>query len=147
MGLIDDINELFGGVELSGFVDLAQYDDIANGGNGDGKIDTADLIWSELKVWQDFDQDGISDEGELSSLEALGIVSLNLDNTPLGIVTPQGATLRVEGTFTWDNGDIGRTVEAIFELNNVDTKYRGEAGRAPWLDGVNIDCQRVWPDH
>ena len=67
-GRIDDISELFGNRFEGGYAELARYDS-----NGDGKISQADLIWSELRVWQDYNRDGITDTGELKSLSALGI--------------------------------------------------------------------------
>ena len=131
-GLIDDINKLFGGVGVWGFDELAQYY-----ANGDGVIDAADLIYSELQVWQDFDQDGVTDDGELRSLADLGIVSITVDGEALDAVTPQGTTLRERGTFTWDTGEVGNVFEAIFELSDVDTKYMGETGLAEWLTGAD----------
>jgi hypothetical protein len=47
-GRIDDISEMFGDRFQGGYAELAGYDS-----NHDGKISLGDLIWSELKVWQD----------------------------------------------------------------------------------------------
>ncbi len=132
-GRIDDISELFGGVGLSGFGVLGVYDEAANGGNGDGVIDAGDLIWSELRVWQDVDQDGESAASELSTLEDLGIVSISLNSSALDIVTPQGTTLVGTSTFARADGSTGNAFDAVFELNDVDTRYLGETGKAPWL--------------
>ncbi len=132
-GLIDDINELFGGVGVFGFDELATYDL-----NGDGVIDAADLIYSELLIWRDFDKDGVSDDGELMSLADMGIASITVDGEALDVVTPQGTTLRERGTFTWDTGQVGDAFEAIFELDDVDTQYRGETGIAEWLQGADL---------
>ncbi|MBM3210811.1 hypothetical protein FJZ33_01225 [Candidatus Poribacteria bacterium] len=60
-GVIDSGRELFGdqtilktGARAShGFQALAEWD-----GNLDGKIDVNDSIWSNLKIWRDFDGDG-----------------------------------------------------------------------------------------
>ena len=46
--------------------------------DGNGVLDANDTIWNELGVWQDQDQDGITDEGELQSLSEIGITSINL---------------------------------------------------------------------
>lgn len=35
---------------------------------GDGILNNADDVWQELRVWQDLDQDGITDQGELFAL-------------------------------------------------------------------------------
>ena len=50
--------------------------------NGDGVLDANDTSWSEMKVWQDFDQDGVTDEGELQMLESLGISLIKKNNVP-----------------------------------------------------------------
>jgi hypothetical protein len=77
-GRIDDISELFGaaafnGPDDHGFTMLAMHDH-----NGDGVIDANDAVFSELLIWRDFNGDGISDDGELLSLAATGIVSISL---------------------------------------------------------------------
>lgn len=39
--------------------------------NGDGVLDAQDDIWSELRVWQDLNEDGVTDAGELFSLSGV----------------------------------------------------------------------------
>lgn len=82
-GVIDQTRELV----LSSWSDipdatdlqaLAEFDRLENGGNGDGILDRRDAIWAELRVWQDLDQDGESDTGELKTLAALGISQIGL---------------------------------------------------------------------
>lgn len=46
--------------------------------NGDGFLTARDSVWNSLKVWQDIDQDGETDPGELKSLAAWGITRINL---------------------------------------------------------------------
>lgn len=89
-GLIDDGSELFGNYSLNslgqraanGFAALAEFDQPANGGNGDGSIDAADLIWTQLKVWVDLNHDGISQKEELYTLNQLGISSISVEAAP-----------------------------------------------------------------
>ena len=61
-GEIDDINELFG-ASGDGFADLAALDD-----NGDGIIDAQDAAYNDLLVWQDRNEDGITQADELLSV-------------------------------------------------------------------------------
>jgi hypothetical protein len=75
-GLIDSGRELFGvdtllsgtpGVDAvyapTGFAALAQLD-----ANADGVFNTSDAAFTQVRLWQDADQDGVSDAGELFSL-------------------------------------------------------------------------------
>lgn len=47
--------------------------------NADGVIDTQDSIFDQLSIWQDANQNGLSDDGELLGLSERGITSIQLD--------------------------------------------------------------------
>jgi hypothetical protein len=88
-GVIEDGGELFGnytpqpeppaGQQKNGFLALAEFDDTAQGGNGDGVMDRQDSIFASLRLWQDSNHDGVSQPGELRTLTELGLKSIDLD--------------------------------------------------------------------
>jgi len=83
-GTIDNGSELFGSsfvlgdgtTAKNGFEALGSLD-----GNGDGVINADDQSYSSLLVWQDANQDGVSQSNELSSLSSLGITGINTGAT------------------------------------------------------------------
>ncbi len=76
-GRIDNGLELFGNVDRTfadGFHHLSTLD-----ADMDGFVTPRDPGFDRLLVWKDANSDGKSQEGELASLEALGVNSLSLD--------------------------------------------------------------------
>lgn len=72
-GEINDGSELFGNHSIqassaapNGFLGLSWYDQVEQGGNGDGRLDASDAVWSRLRLWTDRDHDGWSAPGELT---------------------------------------------------------------------------------
>jgi hypothetical protein len=88
-GSIDSGKELFGnftrqpappaGEVKNGFLALAVFDEAANGGNDDGKINHNDAVFSSLRLWQDANHNGVSEASELKTLNQLGLATIDLD--------------------------------------------------------------------
>lgn len=124
-GTIDSGAELFGDSTLlangtkaaNGFAALRDLDI-----NGDGKVDANDAAFSELKIWRDINQDGISQADELKTLTELGIQSLNTAtaNTPV-IGTSAGAQI-LTGSFTRTDG----TTSTLADINLIQDNFHSE---------------------
>lgn len=113
-GIINDHSEMFGTETLRGIEHLALYDS-----NDDGVIDEKDDIWKDLKVWVDVNNDGVTDAGELKSLNDLGIESFSLSYQKLNQKVGD-STVISEGFFTKVGGALGTMVDAIFDfVSNV----------------------------
>ncbi len=106
---IDDGRELFGDQTMlqngataaTGFAAVGDLDT-----NSDGRIDGTDEAFSELKIWRDLNQDGISQANELANLVDLDISSINLGSSTANWNT-NGNTISKTGTFTRTDGTTG----------------------------------------
>jgi len=87
---------------------LALYDD-----NKDGLISGQDKIYEKLIVWQDANSNGISESGELTSLQDAGIESLSLSYVKAG-KSQDGNTLTKLGETTAADGSSGQWGEVVF---------------------------------
>ncbi|MEP7007768.1 MAG: calcium-binding protein [Sphingomonas bacterium] len=136
-GSIDNVTEMFGNQTSPGFAVLGTYDS-----NGDGKIDASDSVFASLQVWQDLDQDGVTDAGELKTLSQLGIVSISLTSTtPATATNVAGNAIVHEGSFTRSDGTTGKIADVALAINETNSKYLGDtsvssaAAALPQLDG------------
>lgn len=62
----------------NGFHALSFFDRVENGGNGDGKIDASDKVFSSLRVWVDSCLTAYSPCGKMYTLPEVGIESISL---------------------------------------------------------------------
>ena len=107
-GVVNDGDELFGDNTplkngeraANGYQALAELDD-----NGDGKVDAADSAFAKLRVWRDLNQDGISQEDELLTLNEAKVKALNLANKNTDRDLGNGNSLAEEGTYTDSDGN------------------------------------------
>lgn len=106
-GVIDDGGELFGNfTKLSnglyaenGFAALADLDS-----NFDGKIDSNDEFFNQLRVWKDSNSDAKSDGGELLTLAEVGVKDLGLAFENVNIVDAGGNTTLQSGFYVDSSG-------------------------------------------
>ncbi|WP_458574635.1 beta strand repeat-containing protein [Rhizobium sp. PDO1-076] len=72
--------------------------------NGDNILDSQDARWSEFRIWQDLNQNGVSDAGELRTMSESGIKLLNLLPSTEGAVTFADGSA-ITGTSTYETMD------------------------------------------
>ena len=124
-GVITSGAEMFGNFTAqpsspnpNGFLALATYDDPANGGNGDGIIDSRDQIFSKLRLWIDANHDGICQPGELHTLPEMGVFALSLDYSLSGHTDQFGNAFRysarVNPGLSGKGNDVGRKASDVF---------------------------------
>ncbi|MBD9426959.1 calcium-binding protein [Pseudomonas sp. PDM15] len=122
-GSIDNGHELFGENTLladgskakDGFEAMQAVDS-----NADGKLDASDAVWADLRVWRDLNGDGISQSGELLTLQEVGIESIGTGSD--GKTKDLGNDNHIDGfgTFQWDanrGGGTGVSGDVYFEDN------------------------------
>lgn len=127
-GLIDSSQELFGSQSLDGFSSLAIHDD-----NGDGKIDAQDAVFADLKIWQDKNENGVTDAGELTSLTNHGISSLSLQ-AQYSDETDNGNLIALQSEGSYSDG-------TTFELSDV--YFRTLRGEGTPFNAVTDDSSKL----
>lgn len=110
-GRIDNGTELFSNVTPQsppgpklGFRALAVYDQPANGGNGDGVIDQRDAVFPKLLVWVDRNHNGVSEPGELLTMQQAGIQSISVHYEFSNWVDAYGNQFRYRSKIAFTNG-------------------------------------------
>jgi hypothetical protein len=138
-GVIDNGGELFGdstptasgGTAQDGFAALADYDS-----NGDGAVNASDANFSQLQIWRDLNQDGVSQGNELMTLAQAGIAQLNVASTPV----TNNPDISATGSFIRTDGSTGTMVDATLTENSFVSESAtpvplSAAAALPTLDG------------
>lgn len=120
-GVINNGNELFGDNSLlldnskaeDGFSALSILDS-----NTNGLIDTYDAPWSELKIWQDKNSDGISQKNELFTLNDMGINSIELNTSQINYYDKNGNFHKLGSSVNWSNGNKTQITDVLFHQKN-----------------------------
>ncbi|WP_377194392.1 calcium-binding protein [Ruegeria meonggei] len=136
-GEVDGIGELFGSPTATAFEELAELDS-----NGDGLIDSQDAQFADLQVWQDLNQDGVSDASELQSLTDAGIASISLASQTAGHFVSTNEVVATS-TVTHTDGSTSEAAEVLFRLDQAETVFElpedfvfdAEVFLLPWLPG------------
>ena len=128
-GKIDNGNELFGNHTISntiygytdkkatnGYEALKAYDL-----NNDNVIDEKDEIFNKLKIWKDKNSNGITDEGELSSLTHNNIKSIDLNYKEIAM-DENSNTVKQSSKVTLKDGSTLDANDVWFKVNLDKTK-------------------------
>jgi Ca2+-binding RTX toxin-like protein len=81
--------------------------------NKDGILSSLDAKFSDFKVWQDRDGDGVAEDGEILTLTAAGVRSINLAGTGVTAETALGSVAVIhKGSYTRTNGTTQEFLDA-----------------------------------
>ena len=123
---------------------LAALEKTASWGNGDGKLTSADAVWSELRIWRDADGDAVVDAGELRSLASWGITEVRLSYSDGSAFTKTSDDVTVHGSTIHGHGSIvrgGKTV--VGATADVSLGYKKDGWRTvDTATGFTIDMER-----
>ena len=101
--------------------------------NQDDVLDASDDNWDQFKVWQDANSDGVTDEGELKSLDEVGITSIALTyNETSEASSEAGGDVLVAGQsdVTWADGRVTKRKTPLLPLPQRTTRQRPKASQA-----------------
>jgi hypothetical protein len=143
-GLITSGRELFGQatvqadgtVAANGYLALADFDT-----NHDGFIDAKDAGFNDLQVWQDANQDGVTQAGELHSLTSLGVVSLDLHASQTS-ADQNGNWIGLDSTYTTTDGATHAMADVWFAISK-DLPVAPDPLTAPTADSPVTDVVSV----
>lgn len=129
-----------GSLARGGFDALADLD-----ANGDGVVDGADPAFAELRLWRDLDGDGITDAGELSTLEEAGISGLDVAGHYESMhALPEGNRVLREGWFYRADGSVGGVGQFDLGVDTFRSRFAdavavpGEIRLLPGMNGSGL---------
>jgi hypothetical protein len=91
--------------------------------NHNGSLDHGDARWSEFRVWQDANGDGVSQAGEVKTLDAWGIASIGLEPAGPARLFSDGSAIQGFSSFTRTDGTTGAAgdVSLAYQHGAADT--------------------------
>jgi Ca2+-binding RTX toxin-like protein len=128
-GTIDSGRELFGVDTLKRNGQLATdgFDAIRDlDANNDRKINAADSVFANLRIWRDLNQDGISQANELSTLNQNNIIEIGLDANAARINHGNGNVQTATGFYTRSNGTKGIVANLDFAFDTFHREFIDE---------------------
>ncbi|WP_052094352.1 immunoglobulin-like domain-containing protein [Pseudohaliea rubra] len=91
--------------------------------NQNQMLDPGDEAWSQFAVWQDANSDGVTDAGELVSLDELGVESIALtyhDDSEATEAADGDVKIFGQAEVTWADGEVTIAEDTSFAINVAD---------------------------
>ncbi|WP_138379547.1 cadherin domain-containing protein [Luteithermobacter gelatinilyticus] len=134
-GVIDNGSEISFSDDLPGAMTdlegLAAYDS-----NSDGILNALDVQYSDFLVWQDENQNGISEQNELKTLLEMDIASINLEPSTTG------SSLRDSvGNVVFNSSEYSRANGSTATIGDVGLRYNDD----DYIEGVAPVTQNIHP--
>jgi len=107
--------------------------------NADSVLDASDAEFAKFRVWQDANQNGASDSGELRALVAAGIRSIELNYVPSDDGQPEtrdGNIISGQGRYHKTNGASGAFADVAFAASAFGFRTDGDNLEFKSADGV-----------
>ncbi|MCV6622744.1 MAG: cadherin domain-containing protein [Cellvibrionaceae bacterium] len=140
-GIINNGSELFGEATLlangetadEGFQALSELDS-----NLDGVFDAQDEHYQDLQLWQDKNQNGLSEQGELIGLAEAGVISINLNAEIIDEIN-NGNHVGLRSSWTDEQGNSHDIDDVWFSLKPLDEAVNS-------ADLLTADNENVLPE-
>jgi hypothetical protein len=94
----------------------------------DGVFDAQDAMFGQFKVWQDANQNGVSDQGEMKSLADWGITAIHLTSDGVVRTPADGVVAFGQTTATQTDGSAMAMADVAFEFDSLATVVQQASG-------------------
>ena len=133
-GVISETRELVFTTWVDGTTSDLEAARLAFDTNNNDQLDAGDDRWSDFRVWQDTNQDGVSQTGELKTLDQAGITEINLSPIAEGqTALDDGSRVTATTTYTDQEGTkiVGDVIVAFEETpeDAILNRMTGRLGR------------------
>jgi len=121
-GTIDNGRELFGDSTLksNGQLSTDGFDALRDlDANADGKVDSSDAQFANLRLWRDLNQDGASQANELFTLGSQNIAAINVGSTEHSQILANGNQLADLGSYVKTDGSVATLGEVTGNLADI----------------------------
>ncbi len=132
-GQIDSVAEMFG--DNGGTTAYAKLDALDTSSPSGNVLNSSDAAWSTLRVWQDANENGRVDSGELKTLSSLNITSINTNPTNDTILG--GQPIAGQSTFTMNGNPNRVAADVLFETDQLNSWYVGNG--TPGDTDIDLD--------